>query len=68
MNQYRVSIQVGQQTQIRIVKAVNAGMAAHRARHAVVNDGWSFSDIGGVRTENVDDGHDVWESRPGGTP
>lgn len=62
MARYRVNITVAGMEQVRMVVAESAQKAAHRARHVVVSDGWPPSDIGRVKAENEEDGHDVWQS------
>lgn len=62
MARYRVNITVAGLEQVRMVVEKSAYAAAQRARRVVVSDGWSPSDIGRVKAENEEDGHDVWQS------
>lgn len=63
MPRYRVNLEVAGMTQTRMVRESSAHMAAHRARHVVVSEGWSAADIGSVTSENEEDGHDYWATR-----
>jgi hypothetical protein len=62
MNRYRVDMQIAGNPHVRIVKAKNAELAAHRARLIAAEDGWTPDQMSYVAAKNETDPHDYWQS------